>query len=237
MASETVRYELTDKVAVITLDDGKVNAVSPAVISTLNAYLDRAEGEASAVMLCGRAGRFSGGFDLSVMTGSLDGMRDLVTTGAELLLRIYSFPRPVIAACTGHALAMGALLLVVSDQRIGARGDYKIGLNEVSIHLPLPVFGMELARDRLSKRHFTQATSQARIYDPETAIDAGYLDATEDADKLFAAALQLAGRMTALPHPAFRETKRRERTATIDYIRRTLVDDVAQLTTPVPNAR
>jgi enoyl-CoA hydratase len=234
MTNEAVRYELTDRVAVITLDDGKANAVSPRVITALNAHLDRAEGEAAAVLLCGRPGRFSAGFDLTVMTGGLDDMRDLVTTGGELLLRIYAFPRPVVAACTGHALALGALLLLASDRRVGARGDYKIGLNEVAIQLPLPIFGMELARDRLSKRHFTQATSQARIYDPETAMDAGYLDATEDADKLPAAALQLARGLSALPHPAFRETKRRERGATIDYIRRTLRDDVALLTTPVP---
>lgn len=235
MADEIVRYELIDKVAVITLDDGKVNAVSPTVVAALNQFLDRAEGEASAVMLCGRPGRLSGGFDLSVMTGSLEGMRDLVITGAELLMRMYGFPRPVVTACTGHALAMGALLLLASDQRVGARGDFKIGLNEVKIHLPLPAFGMELARDRLSKRHFTQATSQARIYDPETAIDAGYLDAIEDPDKLIATTLRLASTMGELPHPAFRETKRRERGAMIERTRKTLAADVAELTTPIPH--
>jgi enoyl-CoA hydratase len=236
MAGEAVRYELTDKVAVITLDDGKVNALSPQVIAALNEHLDRADKEASAVLLCGRPGRFCGGFDLSVMTGGVDGMRELVISGAELLMRLYGFRRPVIAACTGHALAAGALLLLASDRRIGARGNFKIGLNEVLIQIPVPVFGVELARDRLSKRHFTQATSQARIYDPETAIDAGYLDAVEEAHALVPAALEIARQLGTLAHPAFYETKRRERGDTIDRVLRTLQADVARLTTPVPAA-
>jgi enoyl-CoA hydratase len=160
---------------------------------------------------------------------------ELVVRGAQLLLRIYGFPRPVVTACTGHALAMGALLLLVSDRRIGARGDFKIGLNEVRIQMPLPAFGMELARDRLSKRHFSEATTQARIFDPESAVDAGFLDATESPEALLASAERLARDLATLTNPAFRETKRRERSETIDRIRRTLEADVAALTTPSPS--
>jgi len=232
--SQLPRYELNDGVAVVTMDDGKANALSPDVIDRLNECLTRAEGDASALLLTGRPGRFSGGFDLAVMTGGIESMRKLVVAGAELLLRIYAFPRPVVTACTGHAMAMGALLLLVSDRRIGARGDFKIALNEVRIQMPLPAFGMELARDRLSKRHFTQATSQARIYDPETAVDAGYLDATEAPETLLQAAEDVARELAALPNLAFRETKRRERSETIDRIRRTLEADVAALTNPSP---
>src|SRR5579862_730602 len=152
MAAATVHYELCDGIAVITMDDGKANALSPAVIQALHTSLDRAEREAAAVLLTGRARRLSGGFDLSVMTSSVDAMRALVTAGADLLLRVYLFPRPVVVACNGHALAMGALLLLAADYRVGAAGDFKIGLNEVSIQMPLPLFGMELARARLSKR-------------------------------------------------------------------------------------
>lgn len=232
--SQSPSYELRDGVAVITLDDGKANAVSPAVIAGLNDALTRAEAEAAAVLLAGRPGRFSAGFDLAVMTTGVEPMRKLVIGGAELLLRLYGFPRPVVSACTGHALAMGALLLLASDRRVGARGAFKIGLNEVLIQMPLPAFGVELARDRLSKRHFTQATSQARIYDPDTAVDAGYLDSTEPAEDLLAAAEGLARQLGTLANPAFSETKRRERSATIDRIRSTLEADIASLTTPSP---
>jgi enoyl-CoA hydratase len=233
MANQLVTYEVRDSVAVLRLDDGKANALSPDVIAELQSGLDRAEREAGAVLLVGRDKRLSAGFDLSVMTRSVDDMRQLVLSGAELLLRIYLFPRPVIVACTGHALAAGALLLLAADRRIGAEGsDFKIGLNEVSIHMPLPVFGMELARDRLSKRHFSAATTQARIFNPATACDAGYLDQIVPVEQLLATALDEAQRLAALPHPAFHLTKQRERAATVHRVRETLASDIAALTTP-----
>lgn len=232
--SEHIRYELNDGIAVLTLDDGKANALSPAVIAGLHVALDRAEREADAVLLAGRAGRFSAGFDLRVMTGGIDGLRALVKDGAVLLLRMYLHPRPLVAACTGHALAAGALLLLASDLRIGAPGPFRIGLNEVAIQLTLPVFAMELARDRLATRHFTAAASQARIFDPEGACDAGFLDELTAPDELIDTALAQARRLAALPHPAFRDTKLRERRATVERIRATLDEDIATLTTPVP---
>ncbi|MEO8602403.1 MAG: crotonase/enoyl-CoA hydratase family protein, partial [bacterium] len=144
--TELVRYERRDSLALITLDDGKANALSPAVVAAANAAFDRAEAEAvSAVVLSGRAGRFSAGFDLSVMTAGLEALFSLVKSGAELALRLYLFPRPVVIACTGHALAAGAVLLCAADRRIGTAGEFKIGLNEVAIQLPLPVFALELA--------------------------------------------------------------------------------------------
>lgn len=232
MAIEAVRYELRDRVAVITLDDGKANALSHAVIEALHGCLDRAEREAAAVLLLGRDRRLSGGFDLTVMGSGPESVRKLVTAGAELMLRLYMFPRPVVVACTGHALAAGAILLLVADARFGAAGDFKIGLNEVSIHMTLPVFAMELARARLSKRHFTAAVAQARIYDPQAAVDAGYLDATAPPEQLLEVAFAQALQLTALPDPAFRATKERERAAIVQFIRDTLVADMAALTGP-----
>lgn len=229
-----VAYALDDHLATLTLDDGRVNALSPATIAALHRALDRAEREAAAVLLVGRPGRFSAGFDLSVMTGGLEGLRGLVKAGAELLLRLYLFPRPVVAACTGHAIAAGALLLLASDLRIGARGQFKIGLNEVAIQLTLPVFAMELARDRLATRWFTAAVTQAHIFDPDGACEAGYLDQLAAPEALLSTAQAQARRVAALPHPAFCETKQRERGATVERIRATLDEDIDRLTTPVP---
>jgi len=232
MQTDTVRYDSRDDIALITLDDGKANALSHGVIDGLHTSLDRAAREAAAVLLAGRPGRLSAGFELKTMTSSPAAAQGLVTAGAELLMRMYLFPRPVVVACTGHALAAGALLLLAADYRIGAEGDFKIGLNEVSIHLTLPIFAVELARDRLSKRHFTQAATQARIYDPQTARDAGYLDATEKPEALLDAALGQARRLADLPHPAFGETKQNERAATVKLIRDTLAADMAKLMPP-----
>src|SRR5437899_4051481 len=210
MTADKIRYELRAGVALVTLDDGKANAIAHDSIDALHAALARAEGEAAAVLLTGRERRLSGGFDLSVMLSGADATRKLVTAGAELMLRLYAFPRPVVVACTGHALAAGAILLLVADHRVGAAGEFKIGLNEVAIQMTLPVFAMELARARLSKRYFTTATTQARVYDPETAKDAGYLDATAPPDALIEVAFEQARQLTQLPDPAFRNTKQRE---------------------------
>jgi enoyl-CoA hydratase len=230
---DLVRYALHDRVAVLTLDDGKANALSPATIAALHATLDRAERDAAAVLLVGRPGRFSAGFDLNVMTGDLAGVRTLVMAGAELLLRLYLYSRPVVAACTGHALAAGALMLLAADLRVGARGQFRIGLNEVALQLTLPVFAMELARDRLATRLFTAAVTQARIFDPDEACEAGFLDLLAAPDELFDTALAHAQRLAALPDPAFARTKRRERGATVERIRATLTEDIASLTSPI----
>jgi enoyl-CoA hydratase len=232
--TDLVRYEARDAVALITLDDGKANAVSPALVEALNAALDRAEREAQAVVLSGRPGRFSAGFDLSVMTGGMDGMRALVQSGAEIALRMYGFPRPLVMACTGHALAAGAVFLCSADLRLGAAGPFKIGLNEVAIQLPLPVFAMELARARLTPRWFTRSVTQAHIFDPAGACEAGYLDEVVAAESLLETALQRAAQLASLPDPAFRLTKGRERGAAIAVIRDGLVADIARLTAPVP---
>ncbi len=227
MATDTPAYELDGEVAVVRLDDGKANALGPATIEALDAALTRAEDEAGALLLIGREGRFSAGFDLSVMTSGVDAMQGLVRSGAELLMRLYGSPLPTVAACTGHALAMGGLLLLASDTRIGADGPFKIGLNEVAIGMGLPVFAVELARERLSPRHFTEATIQGRVYDPAGAADAGYLDRVVPADQLATLARDEAGRLAGLRRGAVGHTKVRARRAVIDHVMATLDDDIA----------
>jgi enoyl-CoA hydratase len=234
-AAEPVRYELKQSVALITLDDGKANAVSPAAVAALNAALDRAERDgAGAVVLAGRPGRFSAGFDLSVMTAGQDALFALVKSGAELALRMFEFPRPLVIACTGHALAAGAVFLCSADYRLGAAGAFKLGLNEVAIQLPLPTFALELARARLAARWLTRSVTQAHIFDPAGAVEAGFLDATADAAAVVDEAVAQATRLAALPDPAFRLTKQRERGAIIAQIRATLDADIRTLTAPVP---
>jgi enoyl-CoA hydratase len=230
--SEAVQYLRAGDVARITIDDGKANALSQAVIDAIGSALDRAEQEAGAVVLAGRPGRFSAGFDLSVMRAGIDGVRALVRSGAELSMRVYSFPRPVVVACTGHALAAGAILLMSADVRIGAAGDFKIGLNEVAIGMPVPMFAVELARDRLSRRHLTAATSLATIYDPVGACDAGYLDAVVGAERVVDAATERAGELAVLPPQSFVATRRNLRGAIAARIRDSLDADLAGFFVP-----
>lgn len=227
-----VRYEQQGAAAILHMDDGKANAVSHALITALGAGLDRAEKEAGAVLITGRAGRFSAGFDLTEMTRGQEAVRALVTAGAELIARLFLHPRPVIAACTGHALAAGALILLASDYRVGAAGAFKIGLNEVAIGMTPPLFLGELARHRLSPRLLTRATTQAEIFSPDGAVEAGFLDRVVPADALGAEALAHAQRLAALPDPAFRNAKLRERGDVARRIRDGLHADMQTLTGP-----
>jgi enoyl-CoA hydratase len=160
------------------------------------------------------------------MKAGPDAVRSLVSAGAELLLRLYEAPLPIVMACSGHALAMGAVLLLASDFRIGAAGDFKIGLNEVSIRMTLPLFAVEIARDRLSRRQFERSVIQAEIYRPEGAVDAGYLDRIVPAERLTEEALAEATRLAGLPRRAFSETKQRARGASAERIRRSLAEEM-----------
>jgi len=226
MTSKT-SYEVTDGVAVLRLDDGKANAVGHETLAAIEAALDDAEQGAGALVITGREGRFSAGFDLGVIGEGPEAARDLVATGARTAARLYGAAIPVVAACTGHAIAFGAIMLLSSDVRLGADVEAKIGLIEVSIGMPLPIFAIELARDRLSPRHFTAATALATAYSPRGAAEAGYLDEVVPADELDDAAMQRAQALAArVRRTAFASTRRTARQKTIDLIMSTLDEDL-----------
>jgi enoyl-CoA hydratase len=232
MADAMLDYSLDGRVAVLRLDDGKANALSQATLAALQAALDRAEKEAGAVCLLGRPGRLCAGFDLAVMRSGAEPMRRLVAAGAELLLRMAVHPLPIAIGCTGHALAAGALLLLAADTRIGARGEFKIGLNEVAIGMSLPIFAYELARERLSKRHLLRAAAQAELYTPDAAVDAGFLDAVCEPAALAETVLAEARRLAELPQPAFGRTKAALRGALVAELRASLSGDMARFAGP-----
>ena len=195
----------------IQMDDGKANALSFDMLAQLNAALDRAELAGKVVIIGGRPGKFSAGFDLSVMGQGGDAMLDLLRTGASLSRRLLNFDTPVVLAVSCHALAMGALLLLSADYRIGVHGNYKIGLNEVAIGMTLPHFGVELARARLATTHVNRAVGLAQIYDAAGAVEAGYLDEAVSEDELLPRAIALAEQLSGLNMDAHKYTKARVR--------------------------
>jgi enoyl-CoA hydratase len=229
--AEPLTYSLEDKIAIVRMDDGKANALSHQMVEGLIAALARAEQEASAMILAGRPERFCAGFDLRVMMSGPEQATTLLRAGADLFTKMYGAAIPLVIACTGHALAGGSLVVLTGDYRIGAAGAHKIGLNEVAIGLPVPVLAMELARDRLSKRHLTHATLLAQIYDPEGAVAAGYLDTVVAADDVLARAKTEAVRLGGLPRKAFVATKTRLRGAMIARVRASLEDDMRDIQT------
>jgi enoyl-CoA hydratase len=227
-----VTFALEDGVAVLRLDDGKVNVISHRVIDLMHRFLDNAEGEARAVAIIGRPGKLSAGFDLTEMTAGIERTRALVGAGGKLLMRIFGHPQPVVVAVTGHALAAGALLTLSCDTRIGADGPAKIGLNETAIGMGLPLYATELAQARLSPAHLTRGAVQAEIYDPAGGVEAGYLDQVVPADECEAAAITEARRLGQFRTGAYSHTKLALRGALIDRVLAGIDADMASLTAP-----
>ena len=225
MEASRVRYQRDGAVATLTLDDGKKNVVSPGMLRDLNAALDRAEEDGVVVILTGREDVFSAGFDLNVLRqGVLDAF-NMIIGGFQLSLRLLSFPLPVVIACNGHAMAMGSFLVLSGDYRLGASGPFKIVANEVAIGLTLPYSAREICRQRLAKAHFPRATILSETYDPEEAIEAGFLDRVVPPGDLLRDASELAHRLAELDLKAHRETKLRVRRTSLRALRKAIWKD------------
>lgn len=206
-----VECKLESDYSLITMDDGKANALGFDMLEQLGAAMDTAEQAGKVLIICGRPGKFSAGFDLAVMGQGGDAMIDLLRAGANVSRRILNFPTPVVLAVSGHALAMGALLLLSADYRVGMHGAYKIGLNEVAIGMTLPYFGIALAEARLATTHLGNAVALARVYDAAGALEAGYLDEAASEEDLLPRAIAMAQQLSSLNMEAHRQTKARIR--------------------------
>lgn len=229
--SQLVHTETQGRLGLIAMDDGKANALSHAMLDALDAVLDEFErrDDIGALVLTGREGRFCAGFDLGEMRKGGDAQRALLEKGARLAFRLYEYPRPVVMACSGHALAMGAILLFTADWRTGAEGAFRIGMNETAIGMTMPAFGAGLAQDRLTPRHFSRAVLGAEIYAPSLAVEAGFLDEVVDPLSVVDFAAVAAERLAALDPRAYAATKRRTRAATLAALRSGLAADLAGL--------
>ena len=227
-----VTYRVENSIATITMDDGKRNALSPQMFSELNGAFDQALADRACVVLTGRPGAFSAGFDLRVLMAGGPDASSLVLAGFELAERMLSFPTPAVIACNGHALAMGAFLLLSGDYRIGAAGDYKIQANEVAIGITMPYFGIEISRQRLTPAHFNRAVMNAESYRPDGAVAAGFLDALVPAPELLDVARHTAAELGKLNMQAYAATKLRARAHTLKAIRTAIEADAAALQAP-----
>jgi enoyl-CoA hydratase len=229
--SEGLRVERRDAVVVLHVDDGKVNALSFELIAAIKAAVEAADGDdaVGAIVIHGREGKFSAGFDLGVMlAGNMAETVRLVADGGDLVRTLYGCGVPVVAACTGHALAAGALMLLGCDVRIGADVPAKIGLNEVAIKMVLPGWALTIAEARLSKRHLQRAIVNARVTGPQDAVDVGFLDEVVAADALLDTAVTRAADLAATLDPAaYRGTVRKFRGPVLDMMATQIAADRA----------
>lgn len=231
--SDLVSCSIDDKgVATITLDDGKANALSPAMLAAIQTALDGAEKAGATVILAGRSGRFSGGFDLSVLSAGAHGALQLLRSGFELAQRVLSFPTGVVVACTGHAIAMGSFLLCSGDHRIGiAGGGHRICANEVALGMTMPHAAIEICKLRLTPAALQQAVILATPYVHDQAVAAGFLDEVVPAEQLFSAAHAAALRIKGLSPTALSATKLRLREAALTALSAAIDRDQRELRT------
>jgi enoyl-CoA hydratase len=227
MPSETVRYQLQDRVATIQIDDGKRNALSPGVLREIYAAFDRAESDRACLIVTGREDVFSAGFDLKVMKrGGLDALR-MLRLGYGLPARVLAYPYPVIAACNGHSLAMGVFLMLSADYVIGSHGDFRIAANEVAIGLKMPRVAAAMLRHRLNPAAYQRAVTLSQFFDVDAARTAGFFDELVEPGELEQRAKACAEKFQALDERAHRSSKRHIRAALIRRLRYSIPLDLA----------
>ena len=224
--ADLVHYSLAGGVATITLDDGKRNALSPEMLRQIYAAFDRAEAARAIIILTGREQVFSAGFDLKVMKGAPLGALGMLRAGYSLTARVLAYPYPVIAACNGHALAMGVFLMLSADYVIGTRGEFRISANEVAIGMTMPRVAAAMLRHRLTPADFQTAVALAKFFPAEEALKAGFFNELAEAASLMPRAHELAVEFAKLDVPAHTASKRRIRRPLIRYIRRSVPLDL-----------
>lgn len=212
-----MNYEMTDSIAVLHLDDGKANVFGHTMLDFINESLDQAEADdAGAVILRGRDGMFSAGFDLKEFQKGAEAGVAMVQRGFRMLVRLYGLERPLLAACSGHGIALGAFVLFACDNRVGVDGEFKFSLPETAISMDLPGILRELAVARLNPQYLTRVAIQSENFAPAEAVTAGFLDEVVSADELDATVMAHATRLAALPREYYAKNKLSFRQPTLD---------------------
>ena len=212
---------------VVSMDDGKANAFSSTMQSALHVALDAAQQANAPVVLAGRPGIFSAGFDLKTLAASGQPAVDMLRGGLDLSLRLLEFPTPVVAACSGHAIAMGIFILTSCDYRIGVRGNYRYSANEVAIGMTMPWSTIEILRQRLSPTAVSRAVVFAENFTPDNAVGMGVIDEIVAEDELLDRAHSYAQQSLSLNMSAHAASKRRVRADALSAIRAGLEKDMA----------
>ena len=231
MTESHVTYQLEDGIGVITMDDGRANALSSRMIAEVGTALDQAEADDAVVVLQGRPGIFSAGFDLPTLTAGGSDALTMLETGFELAERLLRHPRPVVTSSDGHTIAMGAFLFLTGDLRIGTRGPFKIMANEVAIGMTMPLAAIAICRLRLTTTELQRAMLIAQPYSPEAAVGAGFVHELADPEGAGAAARSAALRLKDLHQGAYQGTKERLNGAALDSLRAAIATDQAALRT------
>lgn len=208
MAEKLAILSQENDISIIKLDDGKANAFSFEMLTQVNALLAQVPKDSGALVITGRDGLFSGGFDLKTLaTGDMEKITTMVQLGYRLLLELYSFDRPIIAAVSGHAIALGLFVTCSADYRIAIDGQYVCQANEVRNNMDIPPQIMEILKARVNKNYFYPAVFHSDTYSVQDSIAVGYIDEVVSAEKFMDRVMEKANELASLPHPFYANTK------------------------------
>jgi len=208
MTAEIATLSQENNVSIIRLDDGKANAFSHEMLTRFNELLAEVPRDSGSLIITGREGLFSGGFDLKTLaTGDMEKIRKMVILGYKTLLDLYGFDRPLIAAVTGHSIALGLFVTCCADYRIAIDGQYICQANEVRNNMDIPTQIMEILKARVNKNYFYPAVYHSDAYSMKDSIAVGYIDEVVSEDNFMERVMQKAEELSSLPHPFYANTK------------------------------
>lgn len=208
-----IAIETRDAVSLLRLEHKKANAIDLELLSAIDDALDAVVAAKSrGVVVTGTGSMFSAGVDLfRVMDGGAPYLDAFLPQFTRTFQRLWTFPRPIVAAVNGHAIAGGCVLAAACDHRIVARGSAKIGVTELLLSVPFPSTALEIMRAAVPPPHFHGLVYDGRLCDPEEAVRVGLMDVTVAPDELLDAACQAASRRGAIHPDSFALTKRQIR--------------------------
>ena len=208
MSEKIATLKKEEDISILTLDDGKANVFSSKMSQQVNDCLDQVETEKGCLIITGKDGMFSAGLDLkTIQSGDMDLIMEMSANAFKLLARIFSFPRPVIAACSGHGIALGTFLICCCDYRIGVKGDYLLGANEMRTNMVIPTPILELIKFRVNNSHKYRAVLGAEMYTLDQAQEAGLMDDVVSPENLMKVAKEKAKDLASMGHPSYTITK------------------------------
>jgi enoyl-CoA hydratase len=207
-----------DGIAILRMANGKANAMSLEFCEVLSARLDElAASSARAIVITGTGTIFSAGVDLiRLLDGGPTYIVKFLPALCSMFLRVFSYPKPVVAAINGHAIAGGCVLACAADRRLMAQDGGRIGVTELLVGVPFPSIAMEIMRCATVPRYFSDVILSAAAYVPAEAMVRGLIDDAVDAGILIDRALERALVLAALPPAAFAITKREIRQAALE---------------------
>jgi len=209
-----------DGIAILRMADGKANTMTTESCAALTVRLEElAAGAARAVVLTGERRMFSAGVDLLRLSdGGADYVQQFLPALGTMLGAAFSFPKPLVAAINGHAIAGGCVLACAADRRLMAADAGRIGITELLVGVPFPPIAMEIMRAAVVPQYLAEAVLSGTTYAPADAMQRGMVDEVVAAADLIDSAVAAAARLAALPPAAFALTKRQLHQPALDRL-------------------